>query len=92
MTASAWEQVQINLWKWWLVRKRQPLLFLAEILWPCLLLVSEFLAASWLILQFVCFEFELSEPGASVEKLSESKQKSKALSAPAPKCCKSKRI
>ena len=40
MTASTWKQVQISLWKWWLVRKRQPFLLLAELLWPCLLLVA----------------------------------------------------
>ena len=40
MSASFWDQCQIGLWKWWLIRKKQPFLIFSEILWPCLLLVG----------------------------------------------------
>lgn len=40
MAVSIWKQFQIGLWKWWILRKKQPLLFLSELLWPCLLVLA----------------------------------------------------
>lgn len=40
MTAPVSTQFQINFWKWWLIRKRQFFLVLAELLWPMLLIAA----------------------------------------------------
>ena len=40
MTAPITTQFQINFWKWWLIRKRQLFLVLAELLWPMVLIAA----------------------------------------------------
>ena len=40
MTAPVTTQFQINFWKWWLIRKRQIFLLLAELLWPMVLVAA----------------------------------------------------
>ena len=40
MTAPLQTQFQINFWKWWLIRKRHYLLFLAELIWPVILILA----------------------------------------------------